>query len=90
MEKKRVIEIRISGNRVSGGGQVAKNNATQHDATEVGRGNEGSNKLDRGRRPGPTEKYGKTALVKSALVETALVGGDKLPKIMPPNMTPQK
>ena len=27
------------------GGQVAKNNATQHDATEVGRGNEGSNKL---------------------------------------------
>ena len=27
------------------GGQVAKNNTTQHDATEVGRGNEGSNKL---------------------------------------------
>ena len=27
------------------GGQVAKNDATQHDTTEVGRGNEGSNKL---------------------------------------------
>ena len=27
------------------GGQVAKNNTTQHDAAEVGRGNEGSNKL---------------------------------------------
>ena len=44
MEKNRVSGIRISGNRVSGG-QVAKNNTTQHDATEVGRGNEGSNKL---------------------------------------------